>query len=91
MQDDFRLKQKCEVLFQHLNEGQRRVVAAAGARFLGYGGISSVSRVSGLSRSTLHQGLKELDGTSATPERVRKAGAGRKRIADRTPAILREL
>jgi len=91
MQDDSRLKQKYEVLFQHLNERQRRVVAAADARFLGYGGVSSLSRVSGLSRSTLHQGLKELDGTSATPERVRKAGAGRKRIADRTPTVLQEL
>lgn len=92
MQDNARLKQKYAVLFEHLNERQRRIVAAADARFSGYGGISQVSRMSGLSRSTLHQGIKELEGTSGTtPERARKAGGGRKRITERAPAILKKL
>ena len=91
MKDDSGLKQKYSVLLRHLDERQRRVVAAADARFLGYGGISSLARASGLSRSTLHQGIKELDGVDAVPDRVRKPGAGRKRIAELSPAILKEL
>jgi len=91
MRDDSRLKQKYTTLFRHLNEKQRRVVVAADARALGYGGISSLSRASGLSRSTLHQGMKELEGTDVAPERVRKPGAGRKRLVERSPGILREL
>ncbi len=91
MKDDSRLKQKYAILFQHLNEKQRRLAAAADARFFGYGGISRLARASGLSRSTLYQGLKELEGSPAVPKRVRKPGAGRKRIVERTPAILKEL
>ena len=85
------MKQKYAGLFQHLNEKQRRLVAAADARLFGYGGISRLARASGLSRSTLHQGLKELESSPAAPQRVRKPGAGRKRIVERTPAILKEL
>ena len=92
MKDDSRLKQKYSVLLRHLDERQRRVVAAADARFLGYGGISSLARASGLSRSTLHQGIKDLEGAAAAvPDRVRKPGAGRKRIAELSPAILKDL
>ena len=85
------MKQKYAILFQHLNEKQRRLAAAADARFFGYGGICRLARASGLSRSTLYQGLKELEGSPAVPKRVRKPGAGRKRIVERTPAILKEL
>ena len=91
MKDDSRLKQKHAILFQHLNEKQRRLAVAADARFFSYGGISRLARASGLSRSTLYQGLKELEGSPAVPKRVRKPGAGRKRIVERTPAILKEL
>ena len=87
MKDDSRLKRKYTTLFRHLNEKQRCVVAAADAQFLGYGGISTLSRVSELSRSTLHQGIEELEGADVAPECVRKRGAGHKRLADRSPAI----
>ena len=38
---------------QSLNEPQRRWFAAVKAKELGYGGVSSVSRATGLSRTTI--------------------------------------
>jgi len=75
----------------HLNERQRRLVAAADAQLLGRGGISQVSAASGLSRTTIHKGLRELQGGLEPAERVREAGGGRKQIKDQQPAVLKEL
>jgi len=41
-------------LLPYLNEKQRRIAAAVEARSLGYGGVSDVAKVNGLSRTTLH-------------------------------------
>ena len=43
-----------------LNEQSRRLWAATEAKSLGHGGISIASRVTGLSRTTIHQGMKNL-------------------------------
>jgi hypothetical protein len=74
-----------------LNERQWRLVAAADAQLLGRGGISLVSAASGLSRTTIHRGLRELQGDPTPEERVREAGGGRKRIKEQQPAVLKEL
>ena len=73
------------------NERQWRLVAAADAQLLGRGGISLVSAAGGLSRTTIHKGLRELQGDSALEERVREAAGGRKRIQEQQPAVLKEL
>jgi len=85
------LERKYAQLYPHLNERQRRLVAAADAQSLGRGGISLVSAASGLSRTTIHRGLRELQGDLIADERVRQAGGGRKRIKQQQPAVLREL
>jgi hypothetical protein len=54
---------------------------------MGRGGISQVSRATGLSRQTLYDGLKDLDAPPVTDGRVRRAGAGRKRLRDRDPEL----
>ncbi len=79
------------VLFRHLDERQRRLIAAADAERLGRGGVSTVARMSGLSRPTIHKGLEELHERPLTPGRVRKAGAGRKRVEELDASILKEL
>jgi hypothetical protein len=62
-----------------LNERQRRLHAAAVVQMLGPGGQSRVATVSGMSRSTLIRGAKELaDGVSSL-EHVRRKGGGRKK------------
>jgi hypothetical protein len=64
---------------------------ATEAKAIGYGGISLVSRISGISRQTLQEGVKELDDPRAEvleQGRCRKSGAGRKNIWDTHPEIL---
>ena len=78
-------------LFPHLDERQRRLVVAADAQGLGRGGVSVVARASGLSRPTIHKGLRELDEEPLPPSRVRREGAGRKRLTDQRPGLLQEL
>jgi hypothetical protein len=62
---------------------------SAEAKSLGYGGISLISRISGMSRQTLTEGVKELDCTdSIMPEgRNRKSGGGRKSVWETQPGI----
>jgi hypothetical protein len=67
------------------------LVAAADAQLLGRGGISQVSAASGLSRTTIHRGLGELQGDRIPDARVREAGGGRKPIKQQQPAVLLEL
>jgi len=73
-----------------LDERQLRLWAATEAKTAGYGGVSLVSRISGLARSTIHVGLAEL-ATGPTPGRIRKPGAGRKRRTETQPALLAAL
>lgn len=88
---DSGLRMKHALLAPYLNERQRRLVAAADAQALGHGGIATLSRITGLSRTTLHKGLQELKENTVPPERVRREGAGRKRKAEQTPAMVQEL
>jgi len=67
----------------HLNERQRRLWAGAEARALGRGGITLVSRATGLSRPTLHKALSELKSPPLAEGRVRRKGGGRKPLRER--------
>ena len=82
------LQTKWNFLMPHLDERQRRLMAAAEARVLGYGGIALVAAASGLSRTTVHRALEELEGEPLADGRVRQPGAGRKRVKDKDPALL---
>jgi transposase len=79
------------------DERSRRLWAAVEARSLGRGGIIRVAEATGLARSTIRAGLKELDlATSDDDEpvasrRLRPPGGGRKSLTDRDPDLLREL
>lgn len=85
------LRTKYQVLFRHLDERQRRLVVAADAERLGRGGVSMVAQSSGLSRPTVHKGLRELREKPLVPGRVRKPGGGRKRTDETDPSIVESL
>jgi hypothetical protein len=85
------LKSKYAVLFRHLDERQRRLVVAADAERLGRGGVSMVAQSSGLSRPTVHKGLRELHEKPLVAGRVRRAGGGRKRTEETDPSIVEGL
>jgi len=81
------LQRKFVQLWPHLNERARRMVAAEEAVRLGHGGISLVSRASGLSRVTITKAIGELDAEPLPAGRVRRSGAGRRRLAVRDPEL----
>jgi hypothetical protein len=84
------IRQRFAAVASTLNERQRRLWAAGEAKAAGYGGISLVARVIGLSRPTIHAGVKELS-TASAPGRVRRAGGGRKGHTRTQPGLLAAL
>lgn len=81
-------QEKYAAIFPRLDEQQRRLIAAADALFLGRGGVSTVARASGLSRTTIHRGRAELAAGSPSDRRIRNAGGGRKRLVEQDSALL---
>lgn len=85
------LREKVAALWPHLNERGRRMLAASEARTLGFGGVSEVSRVCGLSRTTITKAMRELDEPPLPEGRVRRAGGGRRALTKRDPGLLERL
>ena len=86
------LPQKFAAVWRFLNERTRRIMAANEAMGLGYGGIARVRRACGLSRKAIAKGIREIrDGSLHEGERIRRAGAGRKKITARDPQLLAAL
>jgi Rhodopirellula transposase DDE domain len=81
------IQKKLRRLWPHLNERGRRMLAAAEAVDIGHGGVSLVSRASGLSRVTITKGISELSETPLAEERVRRSGGGRKKLVVRDPKL----
>src|ERR1700674_2618840 len=81
------IQKKLRRLWPHLNERGRRMLAAAEAVDIGHGGVSLVSRASGLSRVTITKGISELGETPLEEERVRRSGGGRKKLVVRDPKL----
>jgi hypothetical protein len=71
--------------YSHLSERDRRHYAAIEAVKLGRGGTSYISKLLGMSRTTIIEGRKELEllahsaGGPLLVKRQRKAGGGRKK------------
>ncbi len=86
------IKKRFSVLSRLLDERSRRLVAGAESLALPRGGISAVSRATGISRPVIRQGIAELKNPkTALVGRVRRPGGGRKRIAVRDAAIIQDL
>ena len=91
MQTNPKIAEKLAIVLPHLNEKQRRLLIAAEAKTLGWGGISKVAQATGVSRVTIHKALTEIEGKKIIAERVRKPGGGRKDITEYHPNILEKL
>jgi len=71
-----------------LNERQKRLFLASMANSYGRGGVKKVCEISGCSPHTVIKGKKELEGdVEKRGQRVRKDGAGRKRLEDEHPEL----
>jgi hypothetical protein len=89
------IRRKYRALAPEMDERRRRQWAAAEARDLGWGGVSLVARATGLSRPTIHAGLRELQlppkARAAAAQRIRRRGGGRRAVTDTDPQLLAAL
>lgn len=90
------VREKHDLLAPLFDEQTRRLWAATEAQALGRSGVSLVARATGLSRTTVHQGIKDLVQLHETKaprkeKRIRAAGAGRKPIDQYDPTLRRDL
>ena len=75
-------------LFGVLSESQKRWFAAVKSLEIGYGGTSKVSRATGLSRTTITQGTKEVkDKLDISSDRVSRKGRGRKTAIEKNTKL----
>lgn len=75
-------------VFNALDENQKRWFAGQRAAEIGHGGISKISKLCGLSRTTITKGIKELGSEKLTKTRVRSEGGGRKNLAKSDKKLL---
>lgn len=90
-----RIQRKFRLLQPEMDERMRRQWAASEGRDIGWGGMTAVARATGMSRATIAAGLRELELPAAqrTVEsgRVRRPGAGRRRLVETDLGLLRAL
>ena len=91
MIDGQSIRRRWDAVSAKLDERGRRLFAAAEVRAAGRGGLAAVSGVTGLARSTILRGLKDLDGPALPRGRVRREGGGRRRLAVRDTTLLDDL
>lgn len=87
MRQEAGLATKIALIWPHLDERARRMLAASEARQLGHGGVSAVSRACGLSRVTITKGICELGEPPLAPGRIRRPGGGRRSLVSHEPKL----
>jgi hypothetical protein len=84
MIDTQAIRQRWEPVGSKLDERGRRVFAAGEVRAAGWGGLEAVSTITGLARSTIGRGLKDLDAAPLPKGRERRKSGGRRNLSSRT-------
>jgi hypothetical protein len=86
------IQQRYEGLSPVLNEQGLRRFAATEARAYGHGGVSLVSRITGIARSTICRGIREItEKPQPDTGRIRKPGGGRKAKLVNDSTLLKDL
>ena len=86
------LQAKYSALAPELTERSRRLWAATEAKALGHGGIALVETATGISRSTIQRGIREVEsGETLNAGRARRPGAGRKAVIEKDLTLLADL
>ncbi len=71
------------VMMKNLDESQRRLFLASFSEYLGYGGATKLSEVTGVSQQTISVGKKELKlGRPTVETQIMVTGASAQRVAD---------
>jgi hypothetical protein len=88
LKNEVQLHRQYRQLSSVLDERGRRLWAATEVASLGRGGISLVSRATGISRPTIYAGIRELGQKAKLPEgRIRRPGGGRKTALVQLPGV----
>jgi Rhodopirellula transposase DDE domain len=85
------IRKRWEAVGSKLDERGRRAFAAGEVRAAGWGGLEAVSEITGLARSTIGRGLKDLDAAPLPQGRVRRKGGGRRALSSRDPTLIDDL
>jgi len=87
------VRARYKLMSRHLDERMMRLWAGAEALAHGHGGRELVARATGLGRTTVLNGKKEVRSKRAPPDlvKVRRKGAGPKRIEEKQPGIYEAL
>jgi Rhodopirellula transposase DDE domain len=85
------IRERFTAVERGLNERSRRLLAAAEAKSAGHGGIAAASRATGIARSTIGRGLKDLASPGSLSGEVRRPGGGGPTLIEKDPALLEDL
>jgi hypothetical protein len=91
MVDTHGIRQRWEADGSKRDERGRRLFAASEVRAAGWGDLAAVSSITGLARSTIERGLKDLDTPPLAPGQVRREGGGPRRLSERDATLLDDL
>ena len=85
------IRRRWEAVGSKLDERARRMFAAGEALVAGWGGVETVSEITGLARSTIGRGKKELNAAPLPKGRIRRSGAGRPNLSSRDTTLVEDL
>ena len=86
------MRSRYATIWTHLDEKGRRLWAASEANALGRGGLKMVHEVTGMSRTVISEGIREISGKKPIQEnRIRRSGAGRKSLESVDETLLDDL
>ena len=91
MIDENAIRARYAAIKDLLDERGRRLFVAAEKVAAGYGGTAAVSRATGVARSTIIRGARDLLAASSSTVRVRRKGAGRPLLSKADPTVLKDL
>ena len=85
------IRRRWEAVGSKLDERGRRMFASGEALVAGWGGVEAVSEITGLARSTIGRGKKELKAAPLPKGRIRRGGAGRPDLSSRDATLVEDL
>jgi len=91
MIDEHPIRIRYQAVRPALDERGRRLHAAAEAVSAGHGGVAATARATKVARSTIGRGLKDLKEPNSLTGRVRRKGAGRRKLTAKDPTLLSDL
>jgi transposase len=90
------IRNKYAALKDRFDERSRRIWSAAEANALGHGGVGLVAKATGIARSTIRIGRRELEATDRRSDdsdrsRIRRQGGGRKQLSEKQKGLIESL